>query len=181
MPRVAVLILHEKAILPVSGGLDVGHIGRAKNEKRFISVRVERVHLSPDILLCWILDPPFAADIQGQVQSHALRWRGCRAPPVVAAGDSDKKYDRNEHCVVHGASRHRATGLHHGPHARPATEDPEHCGSLAAPGRVVGPKPSSAAHKSNQCATLMRNVFAGWARKNWSRSSDSPLDPSAGS
>src|SRR5262245_59682974 len=63
MPRVAVLILHEKAKLPVPSGLDVGHLGRAQNEIRFIPARVERVHLSPDISLCWILDLPSTANI----------------------------------------------------------------------------------------------------------------------
>ena len=34
------------------------------------------------------------------------------------------------------------------------------------------------AHRSNQCATLIRNVFAGWTRKSRSRSPDSARDPS---
>ena len=57
------MLADEKAILPVSSGLDVGHRGRAENEKRFIPVRVERVHLSPDISLGWIRDLPIAANI----------------------------------------------------------------------------------------------------------------------
>src|SRR5262249_18789552 len=59
-----------------------------------------------------------------------------------------------------------------------------HAGKMDATGRPCKVGPTDAApviHKSNQCATLMRNVFAGWARNSRSRSSENAPDPSTGS